>query len=383
MQAAKNDDEVRRCLPGKTKSLIVRAALEMSGYADTLAVRVLNPAVRASAASPTAGWSIGAAYLVDMISAASPDFVSTASPRGHDTRHAVAFNGAYKPGRFGVEATGGYSTEADYVSRSAGLAMLADFFEKSVTPRVGWNVSHDTIGRGGTPFDVFSHDVWTNEGSLGSSFVLSARSVLVAGASAGFERGDQSKPYRLIPMFAPGVQVRAGATPDDVNAKRLSVRPYEQLPLERDRLALSVRLVQRLGPSTLRLEERLYADSWENRASSTDGRLLVDLSPRFTVGPHARFHVQTGANFFQRVYHAETEPVVKVPLFRTTDRELGPLWSVTGGASAWWRISPEGEGIGWTLYASGDALYSRYRDSLYVKSRIAGYGTIGIEAVFE
>jgi hypothetical protein len=383
MQIAKSDSEVMRCLPAKTKPLIARAALEVSGYADSLSVLVLDPAVRASIASPTAGWSLGASYLVDIISAASPDIVSTASPRGHDTRHAVTLNGGYKPGRFGVEATGGYSTESDYVSRNGGLAVLADLFDKTVTPRLAWSVGYDTIGRGGTPFDVFSHKLLTNEGSLGTSFVLSPRSVFVAGVSAGFERGDQSKPYRLVPMFARGVQLPAGASADEVNAKRLAVRPYEQLPLERDRLALTLRLVQRLGPATLRLEERVYADSWKNRASTTDARLLVDVSPRFTVGPHGRFHVQTGATFFQRVYHADTEPVVTVPVFRTTDRELGPLWSVTGGASAWWKLSPEGDGIGWTLYVSGDALYSRYKDSIYVSSRLAAYGTLGIEAVFE
>jgi hypothetical protein len=383
MQIAKSDSEVMRCLPAKTKPLIARAALEVSGYADSLAVLVFDPAVRASIASPTAGWSLGASYVVDVVSAASPDMVSTASPRGHDTRHAVALNGGYKPGRFGVEATAGYSTEADYISRSGGLAVLADLFDKTVTPRLGWNVGYDTIGRGGTSFDVFSHKLLTNEGTLGTSFVLSPRSVFIAGVSAGFERGDQSKPYRLVPMFARGVQVPAGASADEVNAKRLPVRPYEQLPLERDRLAATLRLVQRLGPSTLRLEERVYADSWQNRASSTDVRLLVDVSPSFTVGPHGRFHAQTGTAFFQRVYHADTEPVVTVPVFRTTDRELGPLWSVTGGASAWWKLSPEGDGVGWTLYASGDALYSQYKDSIYVSSRLAGYGTIGIEAVFE
>lgn len=383
LQTAKSNEEAMRCLPGKNKPLVVRAALEMGGYADTLAVRVLNPAVRASVASPTAGWSAGASYLVDMISAASPDFVSTASPRGHDTRHAVAANAAYKPGRFGVETNAGFSTESDYVSRSGGLALLADLLDKRLTPRLGWAVSSDLIGRGGTSLDVFSRRLLTNEATAGASVVLSPRSVLVAGVSAGFERGDQSKPYRLVPMFARGVEVPAGASAAEVNAKRLSVRPYEQLPLERDRFALSLRLIHRIGASTLRLEERLYADSWQNRASSTDVRLLVDLGPKLTVGPHARFHAQTGATFFQRVYHAEVDPVVAVPVFRTTDRELGPVTSFTGGASAWWRISPEGEGIGWTLYASGDALYSHYTDSLYVTSRIAGYGTVGIEAVFE
>lgn len=383
LQAAKSNEEAMRCLPGKGKALVVRAALEIGGYADTLAVRVLNPAVRASFTSPTAGWSIGASYLIDVISAASPDFVSTASPRGHDTRHAVAVNGGYKPGRFGVETTAGYSTESDYVSRSGGLALLADLFEKRITPRIGWSLSSDIIGRGGTPFDVFSHRVLTNEGTLGTSIVLSPTSVLVAGVSAGFERGDPSKPYRLVPMFARGVDVPAGASAAEVNAKRLSLRPYEQLPLERDRLALSLRLIHRMGPSTFRLEERLYADSWENRATTTDARLLVDLGSKLTLGPHARFHTQTGATFFQRDYHADVEPVVTVPIFRTTDRELGPLYAFTGGASAWWRLSPEGEGVGWTLYASGDALYSRYTDSIYATSRIAGYGTFGIEAVFE
>jgi hypothetical protein len=56
---------------------------------------------------------------------------------------------------------------------------------------------------------------------------------------------------------------------------------------------------------------------------------------------------------------------------------------MTGGASAWWRISDPRQGVGWTLYASADALYSVYFDSLFVKDRLAAYGTIGIEAELE
>jgi hypothetical protein len=386
MQAAKSDDEAFKCLPGKNKPLIGRVALEMSAYADTFSVLILNPLVRASIASPTKGWSIGASYLVDVISAASPDFVSTASPRGHDTRHAVAANGAYKPGRYGVEAGGSFSTEADYVSRSGALAVNADLLDKRVTPRLAWNIAYDTIGRGGTPFDFFSHELLTNEGAASTSIILSPRSLLIVGVTGGFERGDQSKPYRLIPMFAPGVTVAQGATADEVNAKRLPVRPYEQLPLQRDRWALAARLIRRFGrSSTLRLDERLYTDTWQNRATTTDVRLLVDTSPTFTVGPHARFNAQTGTSFFHRVYNAYVGPTgpVTVPSFRTTDRELGPLYSFTLGASAVWKLSQEDAGIGWLVYGSGDALYSIYTNSLYVTSRIAPYGTLGIEAVFE
>lgn len=131
MQVAKTDEEAFRCLPGKNQALLVRAAFEMGAYADTLSVLVLNPTVRASVSSPSKGWRFGASYLVDVISAASPDFVSTASPRGRDTRHGVSASAGYKPARFGVESNVGYSTEADYVSRSAGVAVLGDFSVKA------------------------------------------------------------------------------------------------------------------------------------------------------------------------------------------------------------------------------------------------------------
>ncbi|MDB5217907.1 MAG: hypothetical protein JWO86_5834 [Myxococcaceae bacterium] len=383
MQLAKTQLEVLQCLPGANKPLVIRAALEMSGYADTFSTMVLNPAVRASVTSPTHGWNIGASYLVDVISTASPDFISTASPRGKDLRQAVAVNGGYKPGRFGFDAAAGFSTEADYVSRSGGLGLIGDFMEKRVTPRIGWSYSNDTIGRGGTPTSVFSHTLISNEVAGSVSIVMSPTTVAVIGLTAGFERGDQSKPYRLIPMFADDVTVPKGASPDEVNAKRLPVRPYEQLPLERDKYALGFRLVHRFGGSTLRLEERLYDDTWQNRASTTDGRFLIDLGSHLTFGPHARYHVQTGTNFYHRVYHAELEPLVTLPVLRTTDRELGPMWSVTGGGSLWWRLTDEHASHGWTIYFSGDALWSHYTNALYVTERLAGYSTIGLETELE
>jgi hypothetical protein len=383
MQLAKTQQDVLLCMPGRTRPLVVRAALETSAYADTLAVRIWNPAVRASIGSPTNGWNVGASYLVDFVSAASPDIVSTASPRGSDTRHGASINGGYKPARFGVEAAAAISSESDYVSRSAGVAAVGDFLDKSVTPRLGFSFTSDTIGRGGTSYDVFSNQLYASEASAGASFILSPRTLVIAGVTAAFERGDQSKPYRLIPMFARGVAMARGASSDAVNAQRLPVRPYEQLPLERDRRTLAARIAHRFEHSTLRVEQRLYDDSWQVRGSSTDVRFFVDLGARITAGPHARVHVQTGASFHQRVYHAEIAPTVRVPLFRTTDRELSPLFSVTGGGAVWWRITDPRETVGWMLYASADVIHSVYFDSIYTTNRTAGYGTIGLEAEFE
>lgn len=383
MQLAKTQAEVIQCLPAGKKPLVALAALEMSTYADTFNVEILNPAVRGSIASPTAGWHVGASYLIDVITAASPDFISTASPAGHDTRHAGTVNGGYKPGLYGFEATGGYSTESDYVSRNGSLAVLFDVMEKRVTPRLSWSYSNDTITRGGTPASVYAHTLETHQGAASTSVILSPTSIIVVGGTATFERGDQSKPYRLIPMFAPGATLGRGASADDVNALRLAIRPYEQLPLERDRYAIGGRFMHRFTRGTLRLEERVYTDSWENTATSTDARFLIDFGTRVTAGPHARFTAQTGANFFHRVYYAQTEPTLVVPRFRTTDRELGPLWATTFGGSMWLRLTGEGAGAGLMLYSSADVLWSNYLNSIYAKDRLAGYGTVGLEAKFE
>ena len=99
------------------------------------------------------------------------------------------------------------------------------------------------------------------------------------------ENGDQSKVYRYIPMFAPNVapNVPLGATIDWVNDNRLPERPLEQLPLNRERFALTAQIAHRFDGSTIRLEERLYDDNWVLMASTTDARWIFDLGRRIHV----------------------------------------------------------------------------------------------------
>ena len=52
MVAAKTQEEILQCLPSERKPLVVHLGLDMSGYMDTTAVRVLTPGVRASVVVP-------------------------------------------------------------------------------------------------------------------------------------------------------------------------------------------------------------------------------------------------------------------------------------------------------------------------------------------
>src|SRR5262249_54722622 len=75
MLAAKNQEEVVKCLPQKGKKVVVRTGVDMSGYADTLHVYVGTPAMNVSVTSPTQGWNVGGTFLVGVLTAASPRLV--------------------------------------------------------------------------------------------------------------------------------------------------------------------------------------------------------------------------------------------------------------------------------------------------------------------
>ena len=386
MVSAKTQEEILACIPSDKKALAVHLGLDMSGYLDTTAVRVLTPAIRGSVVSPTAGWNVGASYLVDVVTAASPDVVSTASRRFADTRHAATLNGGFQPGRFGAQAFGSYSSEHDYISRTLGLTVNAELLEKQLTPQLGFSHTWDTIGRAGTDYDVFQHSLKAEELSAGATIIMSPTSLLVLGTSVALESGDQSKTYRYIPLFEPGVTVPAGASADTVNRARLPAKPLEQLPLDRRRFSLGVRFIQRMrATSTLRLEERAYTDTWGIKASSTDARYMMDMSTRLRVWPHLRAHVQTGSSFYKRVYGAtlNSDGSATIPQFRTSDRELSPMIGVTVGGGIRLALTDPAQKFQLAIVATADGLFNYYFNTLYLRSRLAGYGTIGLEADFE
>jgi hypothetical protein len=386
MLGAKSQDDVIKCLPQKTKPLVVKAGMQLSGYSDTTNVEVWSPAIDANVSSPTQGWNAGGHFLVDVVSAASPDIVSEASPPFHEQRYAGGLDGGYKLGKLGAQAQVNYSAEPDYVSRGGGLALTMDLNDKLITPRIAANYNHDSIGRGPNNF-ISTLD--TTEMEAGATLVLSPTSLLLVSATLQLERGDQSKPYRYVPLFDPvnvAPFIPVGAAPDLVNKVRLPVRPTEQLPVSRDRYAIGARFAHRFSGATLRIEQRLYTDSWQLKATTTDARYVLDLGRQFEVWPHLRFNAQTGANFYQLAYSAAVDPntgQLVVPLYRTTDREASPLVSVTGGGGIRWQLTSTEAKTQYGLSFQGDAMYTKYFDSLYITQRTAIYGTLAFDAEFD
>jgi hypothetical protein len=362
-----------------------RASIELAVYNDSDHVTVVTPSVNVGIDN-VSGASLNGSYLVDVASAASVDIVSTASSRWQEVRQAGTLSGLYKPHDFGVGVGGSVSREPDYLSYGGYALVVKDFDEKNWTTTFGYGASHDTIGRCGaggacTPFSVFSRDLSRGSFNGGLAFVIDRISLASVTLDVVIENGDQSKPYRYIPMFSPGVAptVPKGASIDWVNANRLPERPLEQLPLERHRAALTGHYARRLDGSTLRLEERLYNDDWGLLASTTDARWVFDLGSRFEIWPHARFHAQTSVTFWQRAYVSESATGWNLPEYRTGDRELGPLWTFGGGLGLRMYLGNDANPQRWTLQLTWDGMYTSFLDDLYVTERTATLGALTFE----
>jgi hypothetical protein len=373
----------------RSGSTEVKMKSEVSAYADTDAVSVFTPGLEAEVKDPISGWSATGSYLVDIVSAASVDIVSTASGHWTELRHAGALSGTYKPGTFGVTAVGSVSREPDYLSLTGGGVLALELAQKTANPTLAYAYSSDTAGRAGTPFSVYSQPLARHTITGALELILDPLTLLSFSVDGIFESGDQSKPYRFIPLFAPGVaaQVPRGASVDLVNALRLPGRTNEHLPDTRSRIALSGRVAQRLSGSTLVLSERLYADSWGLKASTTDLRFVADLSRRVFLWTHLRGHLQGQVSFWQRAYTAHlNDPsgpgVYTLPALRTGDREEGPLSAATFGAGARWNVGPATKLSAWSLVFQADMFTTFFNDALFVQSREGYLGVFQVEAEF-
>ena len=356
---------------------------ELSGYHDDMHVDVVTPESHVGVEHATDGWGVNAGFLVDVVTAASVDIVATASPRFQEVRWVPSLGGHKKFGDVDISLAGSLSHEPDYLATSVGGSVAVDLLQKQVVPSLGYEYSHDIAGRTDTPFSVFSHLIDRHAVSAGVGVTLDKATFGSLDYTMVFEDGDSSKPYRHVPMFeaeaAAGVE--PGLTIDAVNFFRAPERPLEQLPTFRARFALAATLAHRFSGSTLRGDERIYFDDWGTKATTTDARYIIDLPADFRIWPHLRVHAQTGADFYELAYVVErTATGVRLPVYRTGDRELGPLVGLSGGGGVHWDFGPhERLGVGF----NGDVVYTRFLNHLFVKERLGLFGALSFEAVIE
>jgi hypothetical protein len=365
----------------------------VSSYADTDDIHVVTPEARAEVHDAGRTWNVEGGYAADVVAGESVvlDVVSAASPlvpadgvvHWHEVRQAGSLEGTYQPHAFGVGANAAVSSEPDCFFVAGGGRLIWDVVPSRWRLFLGYTRDHDVNGRAGTALDVFSHTFDEDRVAAGVTVLPSSGVVLGFEGDLILQHGDASSPYRHLPLFTPAeaAAIPKGASVARVNDARIPLSVAESLPTSRGRYALTAQLEYRTSVGVLRARERLYADSWELYASTTDVGYGFRLSSRWVVRPGFRVHGQSATYFWDRAYITPASGVL--PRYRTGDRELGPLVTVAGGAFLGFDIGSSKKPDSWTLFLDVNAMQTAFLDHLYVTSRTAGFGTAGLLASFE
>ena len=337
-----------------------KAATSVLVYADTDHVTVWKPL--ASAAAEFGQTTLRTTLTTDFISAASVDLVSAASPRGYtERRNEAQLGGGYD---FGdgtrLDVDGAASREPDFRSQSVSASGSVDWRGRRITTVGSLGLATAATGRAGD--DTAWRDRSSRDANLQASIILTQETVLDAIYSLQQLHGYQASLYRYVRLFR-------GDSPQHETAVT------ENVPDQRYRHAATVRMRQRWRPDLFGMcDYRWYADTWGMVAHTASVRATWTLPyAAWTVTAEARGHRQSGATFYQG--HYATLP--EAPLYRTADKELGPLWTLLGGLHLEWsRMLTRTTTL--RVDAGADVLHLRYLDHPYLQSRTALLTTVGI-----
>ena len=340
-----------------------RAASGIWVYGDDDGLLVVHPiaTVRAAVDDDT---HLSARYEADVISAATVDVRTAASPRGfEETRHGFGLGADRALSRTAVVSSGyGFSYSPDYVTHSGGLELAIEDEGRNRSCRVGVAAASDLVGRKG---ELPWVGTLTTVGlSLAYASLLSSRLVVDAGLATEWQHGYLENPYRYVPIFA-----AVGDQP--------SVGVAESVPDARLRSAVSGRLRWAATDAWfLRASYRFHFDDWGVAGHTFRTELAFEPDPNWTFTLHGQFYGQRAASFYEGRY--ATLPTV--PAFRTLDRELARGVQFTGGARTEYAVG--------RIYDAelrfdlrGEVTRQRYFDTPRLPERTAV--TVGLGVVLE
>ncbi len=341
-------------------------------YGEQSRTQVVEPMIRFTHLQPD-GQSFSGQLGIDVITGASPTgalpsgTVQTrtsasgrviTSPAGQiptapfrDRR--LALDGEWqKPfTRFLTSTVGGhFSREKDYQSLGVNGKISTDLMRRLLTITVGGGLSHDTVFPvGGTPAGL-SNGLLVHSGSnakrvenvlLGASRILSRRWMVSVDGTRTFESGYLTEPYKVISLM----NRVTGSPVGELTDKR---------PSTRDRSSVLLSSVYHLTDDVLYTSYRYYWDTWSVRSHTIDLKYRHEFDADTYVEPLVRYYRQTAASFFT-VGLVQGGPL---PDFATSDYRLGPLQTITLGAT--FGFNPEDFPGDWTVRAqfmrqSGDS----------------------------
>lgn len=264
--------------------------------------------------------SVVANYYVDMVSSASIDVVTTASPYTEErTQYSLAVD--YLHDRTTVSMGYISSTENDYDAQTASFSISQDFFGDLTTVTIGYAKGDDIVRRNGQ--SDFQENVTRQNYQLSVTQILTRNMLVNVAGEVITDEGFLNNPYRSVRYLDPTTPLGYGFQ-------------AERYPRTRTSNAVSVTLKYFLPyRAALKFKGKLYSDTWGIDANSVEVGYTHPYDDHLTFDVSARYYQQDSAEFY-----ADLFPYQDAQNFLARDKELSTFQSVSVGvgASYQWKV---------------------------------------------
>jgi Protein of unknown function (DUF3570) len=248
--------------------------------------------------------SLFATYYADIVSNASIDVVTTASPYD-ETRNEYGFGFDYAVRDSLITLAGSYSTEPDYTATAFNIDVTTDFFSGMTSIGLGYTYGSDDVGKVGEGF--FSNAKhWRYR--LGLTQILTPRLLANLNFEVVSDDGYLGSPYRMALVFGAAIP--------------------ERLPPTRTSRTIQFRMIGEVAPRvSVRGEYRYFWDTWDITAHTFGVGAAARFGEKWLVDLYARGYRQEGALFYSNDADSETQYV-------TRNRQLSNYTSWAVGTKA-------------------------------------------------
>lgn len=343
-----------------------RAATWLEVYDDDDGLNVISSQVSLRGEA-TEGVELSASHEVDIISSATADVVSAASPRGYEERrHGLSFGAQWE-----VEAGTILSIrllpswEVDYRSKAAMLGFSREWIDRRLTTSITSRLSLDQVGRSGSGEHAFK-DLNTVAVAFGLGWIISRYTLVQAKYEPQRSSGYLSNPYRFVDILWDDGKLVSAA---------------EVVPNTRLRHAMAIGIRHALTEEWfLSGNYRFYTDTWGMTSHTGEVELQHALGwDDIILGLNLRAYRQSAANFQKATYEAMSGTL---PTFRTSDKMLAESWSMLGGVRAEYSLGKLGFLKGLRLALKLEAYRQRFNDIPTITERFAKTAALGASSEF-
>jgi Protein of unknown function (DUF3570) len=252
-------------------------------------------------------YSVSANYYMDMVSSASIDVMTTASPYTEErTQGSLAFDVLQGKTQYSVSYT--LSDESDYTANTASFDLSQDVFGDLTTVSFGFSQGWDEVRKNGD--DAFEETVDRRNYRFGLQQIVTPRLMAGLNYEVITDEGFLNNPYRSVRYL------------DETSARGFSYQP-ELYPHTRTSNAVAINARYFLPyRAAIHGEYRFYTDTWGIDANTVSLGYTHPWGKHWILEAGYRWYDQSAADFYSDLF-----PRADAQNFLARDKELSTFTS--------------------------------------------------------